>query len=139
MKIAPEVLESVMKRHATLRSDWSPVPGVVELAEAHDFLPLYADFGGIAGLTSDGNVVEMGWDDAAPILVDNVRRRDLYLLRGTTRYPELRAIVPRRSPEAKDCRDCLGTGTFSIDGQAIPGVICWCGGLGWIPIEWDQT
>ena len=59
------------------------------MAAAHGFLPLVADLGGVAGLSSDGTVVEMGWDDSAPRPVVSRRLRDLALLQGATRYVEI--------------------------------------------------
>jgi hypothetical protein len=135
LKFTPSLLEALMERRAEVASAWARSPDVIHLAEMHGFLPLLADMGGVAGLTPDGSVIELAWDDLVPRPVASRRWRDLSLLRAIKRYPELRAIVPARPAEARDCESCGGTGVVKINGQPIRAT-CVCGGLGWIPPEW---
>ena len=49
------------------------------------------------------------------------------LVLGARRMPELKQLLPRRSPDSPDCSRCVGSGLVLV------GVLCPdCGGLGWI-------
>lgn len=131
------ILAKLMTRRSSLRNDWSGSDMVIGLAESHGFVPLMADIGGVCGLMPDGSIVEMGWDDAAPRRVAKNSLRDQALLSAAARYPELRELIPSRLPDAAECPGCRGTGIPPLASSA-PNLICYCGGLGWIPPDWDE-
>lgn len=138
MRLTASILEQLMKRESSISSEWSGTPEIVEMAKEHRFIPLFADMGGVCGVLPDGSVVEMAWDAAAPRPVVDKRLRDIALLLGAKRYPEIRDIIPARPSGAKDCEQCAGTGTLSVNGREVSGVACKCGGLGWIPPDWEK-
>ena len=140
MKLDPETLDSLMRRRASVRADWSGSPQVIEVAERHQLLPLSADLGGVVGLLRDGRIVEIGWDDNAPAAIDDARRCDISLLLGAKRYSELGALIPQRSSDADNCEVCGGTGGLVLRGESLAQLTCGnCGGLGWIPSHWKES
>ncbi len=97
-------------------------------------LPLVTDMGGCIALRPDGAIVTFAWDEphAFEVVVDD-RLRNVALYQGSLKYPEITALVPSRPADAIDCPHCGGAGTPLLAGNTIPNVICFCGGLGWVP------
>lgn len=96
----------------------------------HQFLPLYLGWVAAIGLRPDGSFVR--WDhedhrDVVKLLSDPYWER-MAVCQGAKQYPELASLIPKRSPEARDCDSCKGTGHI----EGMPQLICSCGGLGWI-------
>jgi hypothetical protein len=134
IEMTPAILEAMMRRRASVAADWPGRADVAERAARHGFVPLYADLGGVVGVRPDGTFVGLGDDpDAAPAEMTSVRWRDLAVLIGAKRYPELRALIPPRPPDAVTCANCAGSGVIA----ELPTVTCACGGLGWIPPDWE--
>ena len=50
---------------------------------------------------------------------------------GAAKHPWLSALLPPRPEDARVCWVCTGTGL------PVPGVVCSCGGAGWVP-AWDD-
>ena len=89
-------------------------------------LPLYSDVGGCVALRPDGRVVQVYWEKPEQSFGDASRTwRIAALVAGSAQHPELRELLPVRSPGATDCANCAGAGT--LDGGGICGV---CFGLG---------
>ncbi len=105
-------------------------------AEAHDVLVFAADLGGLAGARADGELVELGWDDKHPKPIVSRRWRDLVLLSGRRFYQELEPLLPKRRASDLECASCRGTGK-ALGGE-LENVVCYCGGLGWIPSYWER-
>jgi hypothetical protein len=56
------------------------------------------------------------------------------LHQGSLKHPQLACLVPSRPVGARDCSHCSGTGRLAL--ATTPGlenVICYCGGVGWLP------
>jgi hypothetical protein len=85
-------------------------------------------------LRPNGEVVIVGEDFDHPD-VDSVHTEWLRVLMvlvwGSERYPELRELLPQRTPGATDCR-CLQHPNFFGPGKLICSE---CGGVGWLPSE----
>jgi hypothetical protein len=133
MSAIAAVARSLMKYRAIQAEAGS---STAAFAEAHDVLVLRADIGGVAGMRPDGELVEVGWDDREAKPIASRRWRALVLLSGRRFYPELEALLPQRGAGDRGCDACGGTGTAF--GGAFPGVLCACGGLGWIPSDWAE-
>lgn len=135
MSIPRPIANALMKYRGT-PAQWSR--DTIDFAEAHDVLVFVADMGGVAGMRSDGALVEIGWDDRAATEITNVRLRDLVLLSGARLYNELHPLLPQRQPQDHDCTSCGGTGKLTLEGKSLDNVVCECVGLGWIPTYWNE-
>ena len=111
------------------------------LREAGGIL-LYGSIGSEAYLRPDGTV----WYYSAVDWVNDPDKYEWHEGRGTERWaalglgsrrmPELKALLPVRTPDAANCPRCEGRGEICIsrqpDGQDR-GIVCpECGALGWI-------
>src|SRR5687767_13058019 len=95
-------------------------------------LPLYLGWTETIGLRADGEVVRWSTEGGyagAPSVDDPLLVR-VGLVEGAGRYPELRALLPTRGPDARDC-PCRAHALF-VSGQVICSE---CGGLGWLPAD----
>jgi hypothetical protein len=135
--ITSDLAEAIAARLADSSREAADAPG-------SGALPLYADPGGVIGIRPDGTLLEWTHDsgegEARP--VEDRTRMLIALVAGARRYPDLRGLLPTRSPGAVDCRcreipECV-SGLFWC-GQ--------CGGIGWIAegepctvgrIEWPR-
>ena len=115
--------------------DWARTPTVVKAAPKALALPLVADWSGYYGLLEDASVVFVPYDEpqaGRPEL--DARIRNMALFQGARRYPELSALVPTRGADDETCSSCGGSGHYPVPAGIEPGsIICFCGGLGWIP------
>ena len=107
------------------------------LAAELNALPMFLDFGGCYAIRVDGEIVSFVWDEPYSLKPENDPRiRNLVLFQGARKYPELDELVPKRPPEAEDCSHCGGTGIEPMNeklGFDEEMIICYCGGLGWLP------
>lgn len=105
-------------------------------------LPLLLDIGGCYAIRPGGEIVTFAWDDEKNFEIEHDRRiRNIALFQGSKKYPELNELIPARSAHDLDCSHCKGTGRnpvyeqLGIEGGANSPILCWCGGLGWVPSE----
>jgi hypothetical protein len=135
------VAELLAQGIANVREEWAiDRAGVGDVASRVGVLPLMLDFGGFCGIKADGTFVEVAWDSPdEPREVTSPRIRDTALKIGSERYPFLAELLPVRPPNARRCPQCGGSGihplALAADGANI---VCWCGGLGWIPDDWEE-
>jgi hypothetical protein len=105
------------------------------IASELNALPVYLDGGGGLALKPNGGIVEFSWEhpkDAQPI--DDLRVVNIALFQGSKKYPELKSLIPLRPPNATVCPYCQGTGyPTSASGSNVENIVCYCGGVGWIP------
>ena len=132
----PNIESAVAERLRAFLADTAPDPlGLRAVVEKFGSLPLILDMGGCYALRTDGEVVSFAWDEPHGLMVvDDERLRNVALHQGSLKYPELKALVPSRPSGAIDCSSCGGTGTTSLGARSVASVICFCGGLGWIPV-----
>jgi hypothetical protein len=104
-----------------------------ELARRQGLWPVTNSFESVYAVTRDGQVVASNYDDFRErIPIEDLRERNWLLHEAATRYPELAHLEPRRGPRDPDCTDCRGTGRHP-DVPKGSNIVCYCGGLGWLP------
>lgn len=108
-----------------------------ETAARLEVLPLMLDAGGCFALRSNGQVISFLWDDATVVRVENdMRIRNVALFQGSKKYPELVTLIPPKPTNAIECIGCDGTGIEKTAAKlGLDNIVCYCGGLGWIPQE----
>lgn len=111
-------------------------------------LPLLVDWGGLLTINpngdiisfpfstgADGDVVSTLGDTGQPMVETDPRIRNIALFQGSKKYPELKELIVR-SADARACPSCGGTGIEpNAASHSLSNVVCYCGGLGWIPSE----
>lgn len=99
-------------------------------------LPLTCDMGGCFAIRANGEIISFLWDYQDVRQETDARIRNIALFQGSKKYPELKALIPPRSPESKDCSYCNGTGIEPMSAKLhLDNIVCYCGGLGWLPPE----
>lgn len=132
--------------------DYTTEPGVNptdlrRLAAAKNVLPLFIDMGGVFAINSSGDIISFPFslnesgDVVAfpfsevdqPRVESDLRIRNIALFQGSKKYPELRELIAKPD-DARVCSTCGGSG---IEPHAAKlntdNIVCYCGGLGWIP------
>lgn len=125
-------------------------PFILNLAEPVDLrrvaaeleiLPMAFNFSACYAIRPDGSIVVLDLDQVGPYELateTDPRICRLVLCQGAKKHPALSSLVPSRPLDAADCRDCEGTGVEPMNvklGFAEERIVCWCGGLGWLPNE----
>ena len=115
-----------------------------KVAAELNVLPMSLNFSACYGVRPDGEVVMIDFDEDAPYklhLETDPRICRLVLCQGAKKFPELNELVPIRPSDAEDCLSCGGTGIEPMNiklGFDEERIVCWCGGLGWLPKEEKQ-
>lgn len=109
-------------------------PELLQLVAEQNVLPLFSDMGGVLAIDVTGEIRSFLWDDLLHgQLESDPRIRNLALFQGSKKYPELKDLIVKPD-DAHVCWGCGGTGRESYSEKFnIDGVVCYCGGLGWIP------
>lgn len=116
-------------------ADSSPDPmNLRRIAAELQVLPLVPDMGGCYAIRSNGEVVSFSWDAPSDVRAEeDPRIRNMAIFQGSRKYPILQSLVPHKPADALECPHCRGTGKLP---EPMPeNVICYCGGLGWLPGE----
>jgi hypothetical protein len=105
-----------------------------KLAAQFEALPLCIDWERCWALRPDGRVVVFSHEGGQPDPreEDDPRLVNVALFQGSITYPELKPLVPLRSADAKDCPYCAAGG-IEPDRLEEQHIVCYCGGLGWVP------
>jgi hypothetical protein len=114
-------------------ADHSPDPiSLRKIAAEIEALPLVMDMGGCYAIRCNGDVVSFAWDTPSDVRVaEDPRTRNMAIFQRSKKYPTLQSLVPARPDDAAECPQCRGTGKLP---EPMPAnVICYCGGLGWLP------
>lgn len=90
--------------------------------------------GGVFTVDVNGEIRSFLWDDTLHGQVEfDPRIRNLALFQGSRIYPELGALI-EKPEDARVCPHCEGTGMDSYAERLnTDAIVCYCGGLGWIP------
>jgi hypothetical protein len=104
--------------------------------------PVWADWVGGFGLTPEREVVYI--DHRSGGVVEPVEERHLChvtLFTASRKFPELAHLAPERLPGDPTCPSCGGSGQFrGLDGRPpAENIVCFCGGLGWLPAGYDTS
>lgn len=107
------------------------------IAAKENVLPLFMDMGGFYGINTSGEIISFSWDNLEVSRLETEPRIcNIVLFQGAKIYPELEDILPGRPSDARICPHCKGTGVESFSSKyQIEHIVCYCGGLGWIPKE----
>lgn len=142
MSISPEQSRLIETTWAAYINN--PEPHVVKfdpplnmraLAARLSILPIVLDMGGVMALRSSGEVVSFSWDEPDRLKIEgDVRVRNLVFFQAAIKFPELKPLVPDRPADVRECESCRGTGIVTgLPNNLVTDVICYCGGLGWLP------
>jgi len=110
--------------------------------QARGLTPVWADWVGGFGLTAAHEVVYIDHQSGAtPEPVEEPHLRHVTLFTASRRFPELAGLAPERRAGDPTCPSCGGTGVFrGLDGRPAPdNVVCFCGGMGWLPAGYDAV
>lgn len=107
-----------------------------QLATRFEALPLCVDWEKCWALRPDGQVVVFLHEGEDPQLhtEEDVRMRNVALFQGSLTYSEIQSLVPDRPADADDCPFCAAKG-FASERPESQNIICYCGGLGWVPAK----
>ena len=105
-------------------------------------VPVWADWVGGFGLTQGGEVVfieHQGGADPEPVQEPHLRHVTLFT--ASRKFQELAHLAPQRGPDDPTCPSCGGSGVYrGLDGRPAPErVVCFCGGMGWLPRGYDAV
>jgi hypothetical protein len=108
---------------------------LLQLAAREKVLPLCWDMGGAFVINADGDILSYPWDNTSqPEVVHDARVRNIALLQGSRRHPELKVLLSPKPFDAQTCSFCGGTGIapYAVN-TTESNILCYCGGLGWVP------
>lgn len=107
-----------------------------KLASEQHFLPIFYDWFAVCSVRPNGEMVWYDFENPEKLKIENnARIRNIAIVKGIERFPELLPFLPQRTYEDIDCPYCESTKKTR---QAMPEHLqdvlnCYCGGLGWIP------
>lgn len=138
MKIASEPLQVIERLYNNLISGVDEdVLGLRHFASKAGVLPFAPDMSGFFGVDLQGNVLAVAYDNVCnPQPVEDERVCNMVLFRGSKIYSDLSFLAPTKPEDARLCPTCSGTGIVpNVPSEIASKVVCYCGGLGWIPSE----
>jgi len=140
VQISADLAEQLREALSRVGEEWASHPiDVGAIASRLHLLPLLLDMGGFIGLDVSGRVLQLAWEATETVRpVRRLRDQDLALASGSRRYAFLSVLLPQRPLGAKNCSTCGGSGVHPIAANDGPAVVCACGGLGWIPADWES-
>lgn len=96
-------------------------------------LLLFLDMGICFGINEDGEIVSFHFDgEFEPYIEKDERNINIALYQGSKVYPELKQLLESKPKDALECHHCGGTGLENEENEAT-AIVCYCGGLGWLP------
>jgi len=114
-----------------------------DYAQTLEALPIYRSWGGFWAIRPDGEIILQYEEEIKTEEERDSRIRNLVLFQGSKTYPELLALIPSRTDGDLECPYCLGKGipkeieeynrSQTSEEQKIKNLVCYCGGLGWLP------
>ena len=102
-------------------------------AEKYELLPVGFNWDPCC-ITPAGEVVVFSWDDHEDYRIETDQRLiNGILYQGIKKYPELSELMPVRTENDLECDFCHGKGTVPFAATDVSNIVCFCGGLGWLP------
>ncbi len=146
MKISQELsekIEVILQEYiSNPEPDWIDSDKTIDLrkiASELNVLPIYPDWSGAFGIRPNGEFFSFSYEKPYEIKTAyNQREINSVLFQAVKNYSELQELMPVRTPDSIECPDCDGTGNYKkfADHEVLSKtVVCFCGGLGWLPNE----
>lgn len=113
-----------------------------DFAAQKNLLPVLYDWSGVFTINSNSDIIAFDFKDLDPPKLDlehpkfitDPRIRNMAIFQGSKKYFELGKLIPEKPVDAQICPHCQGTGIESTSAKMkVQNIICYCGGLGWIP------
>jgi hypothetical protein len=116
------------------KKPFGPLPHQLVLLQL-GVLPLSFGIDGGHGIRIDGEIIKYLVEDPQAWDIESDERiRNIVLFQGSKLYEKMSELLPRRNSTSQICLQCNGSGVpIGISAQEQANVICYCGGLGWIP------
>lgn len=130
--ITQEFQESVERLIKNLKPEDFKDAEECRLTKKFNALPLGISLWSYAFLSSDGELIETGWEPDEVSRTRNTSDIICAIAIAAWRFPELKTFVPLQPKESVVCPACQGTklwGTNSYTGK--PAICVVCAGLGW--------
>jgi hypothetical protein len=106
------------------------------VAASTNALPLWSDMSGCIALKPDGSFVHYEWDTHKITEEKSPSWQLLALVAGSKEHPELEALLPQKTEDARQCSMCQGTGCLVVEDYVAKNIVCGdCFGLGWVTDE----
>jgi len=109
---------------------------ICKIVKEQNFLPIFFDWTAFCAVRPNGEMVWYDYENPNNFQVEyNERIRNIAMVKGIERFPDLLPFLPKRSLEDIDCPYCETTAKTR---EAMPespreSINCYCGGLAWIP------
>jgi hypothetical protein len=112
----------------------SDPPELRQLVNQEQVLPLFRSMADVVTINASGDVISFLWDNSLHGQLElDPRIRNTALFQGSKKYPELASLI-EKPDDARVCPHCGGTGIDSFAEKLnTDAIVCYCGGLGWIP------
>lgn len=131
LEIQKRVDKIRMSDSGATRSDYSK-----RIAIVHQALMIFEDMSGPYCVDDQGQVFSVSWDDISSKRIErDPRVVNVVLSQGAKIFPELESLTPFRGANDLTCPSCGGSGIVDVAGIDVDSIVCYCGGLGWIPAE----
>jgi hypothetical protein len=109
---------------------FNPLPENIN--DGEKVLQLYPSGLGWYGINLDGDIVSTNGEMPLKLEKENDSVLiNVALYQATKKHPELSSLMPIRGKDDLTCHYCNGTGEHPLAKQI--DILCYCGGLGWIP------
>lgn len=105
------------------------------VSEQH-FLPIFYEWTAFCSVRPNGEMVWCEYENPEKLGTEmNQRIRNIAIVKGIERFPELSPFLPQRTSDDIDCPYCKSTKEMreQMREDLRDSLNCYCGGLGWIP------
>lgn len=127
--LTPEIKETIFR---LIHSGNLLNSSLEKAAKELNILPLFPSGDGWYGINLDGDIVSASSDEPYKLSKEcDPVTINVTLFQGIKKYPELSALSPIRTENDLTCPFCNGTGEHPL--AKTINVLCYCGGVGWIP------
>ncbi len=141
MKITPEIsvkIKKLIQEFVNHPQDSIHSKALQTMVAKFNIFPLTFNFFSCYCINLNGEIILFDSEyNVENKKITEKRLINLVLCQGIKKYPELKELMPIRSENDINCSHCNGTGIEPLAKELnlVENIICWCGGLGWIPVE----